>query len=173
MAVTAKYRVVYKVVGPTRRKRAEKCAFCVCFTARVIWKTRHDNRKGRSKRSTVLQSAAKDVTAYLQEVPAERQECLTKLREICLTTLAGYEESMVYGMPCYAKDGVVEVAFASQKNYISLYALKQDAVEANKDALAGLNVGKGCIRYSKPAKMDFSVIEKLLSDTFDSPASAC
>ncbi len=120
-----------------------------------------------------MQSTAKDVTAYLQEVPADRQACLTRLRELCLALLTGYEESMTYGMPSYGKNGTVEVGFASQKNYIALYILKQDVVNANRDALTGLKVGKGCIQYSKPSKMDFAVIKKLLADTVASTDTAC
>jgi hypothetical protein len=39
--------------------------------------------------------------------------------------------------------------------------------------LAGLNVWKGCIRYSKPAKIDFAVVEQLLSATRDSTERPC
>lgn len=46
----------------------------------------------------------------------------------------GYEESMVYGMP-YSRDGTVEVAFASQKNDISLYVLKQEVFDNHRQAL--------------------------------------
>ena len=112
-----------------------------------------------------MQSKAQDVTAYIQEAPVERQACLSQLRALCLDLLEGYEESMEYGMPGYKKDGIAEVGFASQKNYISLYILKQAVIEANRAALQGLNVGKGCIRYTKPAKMDFATVEKLLRGT--------
>lgn len=64
-----------------------------------------------------MQSKAKNVTDYLQEIPEERRECLA--------TLTGYEERMDYGGPCYKKNGVAEVGFASQKNYIALYILKE------------------------------------------------
>ncbi len=116
-----------------------------------------------------MQSKSAGVSAYLEEVPASRAAQLKKLRETCRKFLPGYHESMDYGMPCYAKDGVVEVAFASQKNYISLYILKQDVVKTNKAALAGADVGKGCIKYAKPDKMNFEVIAKLLQDTAASP----
>ena len=76
-------------------------------------------------------------------------------------------------MPCYKREGVVEVAFASQKNYISVYIMKEDVVRANRALLKGLNVGKGCIRYSKPEKVDFRVVQKLLSDTLESEEDAC
>ena len=120
-----------------------------------------------------MQSIATDVTSYLQELPDDRRVSLAKLRQLCLDTLVGYEEGMDYGMPGYKKNGVVEVGFASQKNYISLYILKESVVAAHRAQLAGLNVGKGCIRYSKPAKIDFVVVEQLLSATRDSAERPC
>lgn len=120
-----------------------------------------------------MQSMARDVATYLEEVPADRRACLTRLRQLCRATLAGYEECIEYGMPCYKKDGVAEVAFASQKNHIALYVMKTDVVEGNRDRLAGLSVGKGCIRYTRPEKMDFDVVERLLAGTAASTGGAC
>ena len=98
-----------------------------------------------------MQSKAETVTEYLQEVPEKRQPALSQLRQLCLEKLAGYEESMEYGMPSYKKkDGEVEVAFASQKNYISLYILKEEVLDKYRKNLAHLNLGKGCVRYRKP-----------------------
>ena len=118
-----------------------------------------------------MQSKAKDVAAYLQEIPPERQGILIRLRDLCRQTLTGYEEKMEYGMPCYKKNGVVAVAFASQKNYLSPY-IKQNVVNAHRDALTGASVGKGCIRFSRPDKMDLTVIEKLLTDTANAPETS-
>ncbi len=44
-----------------------------------------------------MQSTAKNVTAYLDEVPAARMAALAKLRDLCCTSLKGFEESMMYG----------------------------------------------------------------------------
>ncbi|MCU0494735.1 MAG: DUF1801 domain-containing protein [Chloroflexaceae bacterium] len=120
-----------------------------------------------------MQSKATDVTTYLAQLPEERRACLNQLRQLCLETLEGYSEAMEYGMPCYTKNGTVEVAFASQKNYISLYILKEAVVEAHRPELAGLNVGKGCIRYSKPEKMDVGLVQRLLVATRDASEQAC
>jgi uncharacterized protein YdhG (YjbR/CyaY superfamily) len=120
-----------------------------------------------------MQSQANDVQQYLKEVPAERLEALQQLRELCQATLDGYDESMEYGMPSYSKNGVVEVAFASQKNYISLYILKEPVLEKHRPSLQGLNLGKGCIRYSKPEKMDFDLVKRLLEETLLSDAEIC
>lgn len=120
-----------------------------------------------------MQSTAKDVTTYLQEAPIERQEALKRLRALCLEILNGYEESMEYGMPGYKKNGVVEVGFASQKNYISLYILKQDVMDAHRELLKGVSLGKGCIRYSRPGKIDFDVVQKMLIGTYQSQSEIC
>lgn len=120
-----------------------------------------------------MQSQAPDVDAYLAEVVPERRECMSKLRTLCNGLLKGYEEGMAYGMPSYTKDGASEVSFASQKNYVALYILKQDVVDAHRDQLAGLSVGKGCIRYTKPEKVDFAVVESLLRATVKSKGTPC
>lgn len=122
-----------------------------------------------------MQSTATNVTAYLDEVPAERKLALAKLRDLCRELLADFEESMEYGMPSYARDGVVEVGFASQKNYISLYILRTDVMDASREALKGkgVSLGKGCIRYSKPDRVDFEVVAQMLRATQESTGEVC
>src|SRR5260370_35606283 len=120
-----------------------------------------------------MQSAVKDVAAYIEQAPQDRRQSLVKFRDLCLATLTAYAEGIEYGMPCYKKDGVAEVAFASQKNYISVYIMKEGVVNANRDLLRGSNVGKGCIRYTSHAKLDFRLLRKLLSDTVESQEDAC
>ena len=118
-----------------------------------------------------MQSKAATVDEYLKSVPSDRLGALTRLRQLCLGTLHGYKEGMEYGMPSYSKDGVVEVGFNSQKNYISLYVLKRDVVDRYRDQLK--EVGKGCIRYRKPDQIDFAIVEKLLEETVASSATIC
>ena len=122
-----------------------------------------------------MQSTARNVTDYLDEVPTERKAALTKLRDLCRTSLKGFEESMKYGGPCYSRNGEVEVGFASQKNFIGLYILRTDVMNAHRDLLKvkGVSLGKGCIRYSKPEKIDFNVVEKMLKATQESTGVVC
>jgi len=64
-----------------------------------------------------MQSKAKSLDDYLKDVPGNRRESLAQLRKLCLEILAGYEESVEYGMPSYKKaGGEVEVVFESQVN---------------------------------------------------------
>lgn len=121
-----------------------------------------------------MQSKAKTVEEYLQEVPENRQAALSQLRQLCIDKLVGYEESMAYGMPSYKpQNGEVEVAFASQKNYISFYILKEAVLNKYRADLAHLNLGKGCIRYRKPELIDFEIVEKLLTASYQSDSEIC
>ncbi len=120
-----------------------------------------------------MQSAAPDVDTYLAEAPQERWEILTAIRQLCREHLPSYQESMQYGMPCYARDGVVEFGFASQKQYISIYALKQDALDPLREAFTGARIGKGCIRYTKPEKVNLAAVASLLQATAASGGRVC
>jgi uncharacterized protein YdhG (YjbR/CyaY superfamily) len=113
------------------------------------------------------------VDEYMDSVPDGRKAALAELRRLCRKILKGYQEQIEYGMPAYNKDGKAEVAFASQKQYISLYIMKTQLVDDHREQLAGLSVGKCCIRFGKPADMDFAVIASLLRATVHSPDAPC
>ena len=122
-----------------------------------------------------MQSSAKTVTAYLREVPPERKAALTKLRDLCRAELTDFEEAMEYGGPTYSRGGEVEVGFASQKNFIGLYILRTDVMKTHKDQLKGkgVSIGKGAIRYPKPERIDFKVVESMLRATDESTGPVC
>jgi uncharacterized protein YdhG (YjbR/CyaY superfamily) len=122
-----------------------------------------------------MQSSAKTVSAYLKEVPPERKAALKQLRDLCRATLTGFKESMDYGGPCYSRNGVVEVGFASQKHFIALYILRTDVMHSQRYLLniPGVTFGKGCIRYSTPQKIDFNVVESMLKATVESTGEVC
>jgi len=112
-----------------------------------------------------MQSNANDVNVYIQEAPVERREVLARLREMCHQYLPSLQETMDYMVPSYKRNGEVEVAFASQKYFIALYILRKSVIDAYRDQLKGQSIGRGCIRYTKPEKVDFTLVEKLLRDT--------
>lgn len=121
-----------------------------------------------------MQSKAPNVNRYLDEVPVERKAALTRLRRLCVDTLAGYEECMGYGIPGYKRPGgEIEVSFASQANYISLYMLRKDVLDRFRDRLTTAKLGKGCIRYSTPDKIDFDVVAEMLEASTQSGGEIC
>lgn len=80
---------------------------------------------------------------------------------------------MQYGMPSYSREGTVEVAFASQKNNISLYILRTDVLYPYRDQFPASSIGKGCIRYRNPGKIDFDLVQKMLVKTNTSTGEVC
>jgi uncharacterized protein YdhG (YjbR/CyaY superfamily) len=120
-----------------------------------------------------MQSKATTVDEYLSEVPLERLPALKKLRELCLQELKGYTEAMMYGGPCYAKNNVAELGFSSQKIFIGFYVLKQDVFNQFIHELKGVTFGKGVIRFTKPDKIDFAVVKKMIVGTYLSKTAIC
>ncbi len=113
------------------------------------------------------------VEAYIEAATASRRPALATIRELCRTHLTGFTETLRYGMPGYVRDDVVEVGFASQKQYISLYILRTDVLDAHRAMLAGLSLGKGCVRYRRPEQLDVSVVRDMLAMTASSRGRVC
>jgi hypothetical protein len=120
-----------------------------------------------------MTSKAATVAEYMKEVPEGRRAALEKLRELCLRTLDGCEEVMMHGMPAYRRAGsTAGIAFNSQKQYISLYCTDEPVLEEFRPQFPGVSIGKCCIRFTKPEKIDFAVVERLLRRTAESGATA-
>ncbi len=51
--------------------------------------------------------------------------------------------------------------------------LKQEVLDAHRERLAGLDVGKGCIRYPSPAKVDLGVVRSMLGATATAGGPVC
>jgi len=121
-----------------------------------------------------MKSKARTVDAYLDEAPTERRAFLEKLRTLCKHHLRNYDESMDYGMPCYKRHGgEPAVAFASQRNYVSLYILVQEVMHKNAAKLKGYKTGKGCITLNPSKELDDELIRALLEDTAASSGKVC
>ena len=121
----------------------------------------------------MVKSAAGTVAGYLDEQADGWKPTLRKLRAACRRELAGFTEEMRYGMPSYCRDGVVEVSFAAQARHLSLYVLQQSVFDAHRAELAGLSLGKGCIRYRRPDQIDWDVVAALLADTRTTAGDIC
>jgi uncharacterized protein YdhG (YjbR/CyaY superfamily) len=121
-----------------------------------------------------MQRFVKDVDSYIREIPGNRKAALEKLRNLFRSVLTDYEESMEYGMPVYKRNNIAEAGFASQKNYISIYIMRKDALDKYRDILLkGASIGKGCIRYAKPEKINYDIIEKTLQASVTDNGPIC
>ena len=120
-----------------------------------------------------MKPEASSVASYLDAVAAQWRPALDRLRAECLTRLAGYDERIAYGMPAYARDGTVEIAFAKQARYLSLYVAKTGVLDAHRSELGGLSLGRGCVRYARPGQIDWAVVGALLDATVRSDEPPC
>ncbi|MFV8367828.1 DUF1801 domain-containing protein [Flavobacterium sp. XS1P27] len=133
-----------------------------------------------------MQSTATSIEAYLQEIPLERKEAFTKLRESILENIPnGFVEQMSYGMigyvvphsiypngyHCEPKLPLPFIAIASQKNFIALYhmgiyvkpeLLNWFVSEYPKHSQQKLDMGKSCIRFKKMDQIPFDLIAELV-----------
>ena len=118
-------------------------------------------------------SEATTIDQYIQEAPEKRVEALKKIRALCLANLPNHTESMAYKMPSYKLNTEVQVAFASQKQHISVYFLIHSVMLNKPERLQGINHGKGCLRFSNPNKINYDLLKTLLNETALSKDKAC
>ena len=123
-----------------------------------------------------MQSTAKDVTAYLDEVPAGRKPALARLRDLCRRSLRGFEESMKIRRALLLAPGRSGSGFCQPEElYWAVYPQTRRVECPSRSAQSKRSgtLGKGCIRYSKPEKIDFRIVEMLLKATQESTGEIC
>ena len=134
-----------------------------------------------------MQYDAKTPDEYIEGLPEERKAAMTALRKAINDNLPeGFKEAMGYGhlgwvvpketYPAgYHCDPNMPLSFmgiASQKNHIALYSMCLYGHEKQLDwfreewpkySKKKLNMGKSCIRFSKPEDIPLELIGKLAS----------
>lgn len=133
-----------------------------------------------------MTSRATTPEQYIEELPADRKEAITQLRNTVLKNLPnGFKETMSYGMLGYVVPHEIYPAgyhcdpklplpfanIASQKNFIAFYhmgvyampeLLKWFTTEYAKQSPAKLDMGKSCIRFKKPEHIPYKLIGELI-----------
>ncbi len=104
------------------------------------------------------------VAAYFKSLAAPTRGALTELRSWILQVAPHASESMLYGMPTYVL-GADWVSYKAQKNYMSLYFCEAGVVPKHAKALAHLNVGKGCVRFTAIEQLPKKVILEMLRES--------
>ena len=115
----------------------------------------------------MVQSTAATVDEFLGEVEEGRLPAIRAIRGLCAEHLPGWQERMQWGMPGYGPAGSdALVSFNNQKNYISIYP-GRGALEEYRGKLKGATFGGGCVRFTKPDKIDFTAVACMLSRAYD------
>jgi len=125
-----------------------------------------------------MKSTATTIKEYLTEMPEDRREALTKVRDTILKHLPkGYEEAINFGMityqvpleiypDTYNKKPLMYAALANQKNHMAVYLtgiymdedLYQDFEEKYRDTGKRYDVGKSCVRFRKLEDLPLELI---------------
>ena len=121
----------------------------------------------------MVQSDASTVDGYVAALDATWRPTIEHLRERCRSTLSSCDEVMAYGMPTYQQGDKVAIGFALQRRHLSLYVAKKGVLDAQRSKLAGLSLGKGCVRFARPDQVDFEVIDVLLTESERSIETPC
>jgi hypothetical protein len=129
----------------------------------------------------MVRSEAASVDEYLLELPEERRETVSAVRQVILRNLPeGYEERMNWGMisyevplerypDTYNGQPLMYAALAAQKRGYSLYlmceyadggeSLKQQFEQAGRKA----DMGKSCVRFKRVEDLPLEVIGRAIA----------
>lgn len=123
--------------------------------------------------------------AYIQSLPEDRKEAVSKLRKVVLENLPkGFSETMGHGMlgyvvlhtiypdgyHCKPETPLPFMNIASQKNFIAVYHMgvyaKKELLdwfvnEYPKNSNRKLDMGKSCIRFKKMDNIPYKLIGEL------------
>ena len=110
-----------------------------------------------------------DVTApemYLDALDGDwRKETLELLRAIILQKNSKIQESISYKMLAYGDETNTIFRLNAQKNYVSLYVSDITMIDPSGELYQNLNIGKGCIRFSKSTKIADTYINDFIEKT--------
>jgi len=98
---------------------------------------------------------------------------MQRLRRICRRELVGFTECWRYAMPGYERDGEIEIAFKVQRRYTSLYVSRLDVMDKVRGRLAGLSVGKGCVRFPRVTAIDWDLVTDVTRLTATTRGEVC
>lgn len=128
-----------------------------------------------------------EITQYIELLPTDRQEALTKLITLAESNLPnGFEAIIQYKMPsfvvpksiypagyhCTPAEPLPFISFASQKNFIAIYHMGLYSLpelyewfvnEYPKHCKSKLDMGKSCIRFKKTHEIPFDLLGELFT----------
>ena len=131
-----------------------------------------------------MQSSAKTVDEYLDDLPQDRLEAIETVRDVILENLPeGYEEAMNWGMityqvplsrypDTYNKKPLMLAALASQKNHMAVYLTGVYADDDSRERFTAsykatgkrLDMGKSCARFRKLDDLPVELIGEAIAE---------
>ena len=110
-----------------------------------------------------MQYDAKTPTEYLRMLDLDwRKEKLLELRSLIKKHGPELKEAIKYGMLAYEFPEGGGFALNAQKNSVNFYVGTAKKIDPHGTLLAGLDVGKGCIRFKKSKAIADTHIEEFI-----------
>ncbi len=130
-----------------------------------------------------MQSDAKTVQEYLENLPPERRETLESVRQTILEHLPdGYEEVINWGMITYQVSletypdtyngkPLMYAALGNQKNHMAVYLTgvymdddrRDSFLDAYRETGKRIDMGKSCVRFRKLEDLPLALIGKSIA----------
>ena len=105
--------------------------------------------------------------AYFESIEKDwRKEKITELKAMIMA-VPDMEEGIGYKMLSYSKGGEAIFHLNAQMNHVGLYIGDIDKADPNGEFTAGLNRGKGCIRFKKTDKLSETRINEFIKRVID------
>ena len=137
-----------------------------------------------------MRSEATTVEQYLAELPADRREAISAVRDVIVENLPeGYRETMNWGMIAYEVplevypdtyngQPLMYAALASQKNHMAVYltgiymgdADREEFEEAYRATGKRFDVGKSCVRFRRLDQLPVQLIGEWIGRFFSDKA---
>lgn len=100
--------------------------------------------------NNTMQHADNTPAEFIECLEADwRKEKLQQIRALILAQDPDITESISYNMLAFQLHSAPLFHLNAQKNYVSLYCDDISKIDPDGQMLAGLNVGEGCIRFTK------------------------
>ncbi len=132
-----------------------------------------------------MRSEATSVDKYLSELPDDRRNAISAVRDVILENLPeGYDEGMNWGMityevplstcpDTYNGKPLMYAALASQKNHMAVYLTAIYMSDESRDAFQDryratgkrMDVGKSCVRFRKLENLPLPLIGEVIAFT--------
>ena len=115
-----------------------------------------------------MQYDVKTPAEYIDKLDDDwRLEKLENLRSLIKTKAPVLIEGINYKMLSYGDDKGIIFHLNAQKHYVSLYVGKAKKVDPDGSLLKGINVGKGCIRFTKSVSISDTRIDEFIERTVE------
>ena len=102
---------------------------------------------------------------YIESLESDwRKTKLQQLRELILKQDSNIYESINYKMLCFKLGDTTVFHLNAQRGYVSLYCGNIKKIDPAGKLLKGLNVGKGCVRFTKTKEVLNSSIEEFINN---------